>query len=98
MLPGPTLRSQLPDAPGLTARRVAGTSGAGYLMIEMIRTLAADIAVLEPAAAAAVAQGVEHIVVAELSSIAERPVPGPSLPPGGQRSRRPPWPGWTTRT
>ena len=57
MLPGPTLRFQLRDARGLTARRVAGTSGAGHLMIEMIRTLAADIAVLERAAAAAVAQG-----------------------------------------
>jgi AraC-like DNA-binding protein len=79
MLPGPTLRSQLRDARGSTARRVAGASGAGHLMIEMIRTLAADIAVLEPAAAAAVAQGVEHIVVAGLSSLADRPAPEPSL-------------------
>ena len=79
MLPGPTLRSQLGEAPRLTARRVAGASGAGHLMIEMIRTLAADIAVLEPAAAAAVAQGVEHIVVAGLSSLADRPIPEPSL-------------------
>ena len=38
-------------------------------MIEMIRTLAADVDVLEPAAATAVAQGVEHILVAGLSSL-----------------------------
>lgn len=80
MLPGPTLRSQLRRAPELTARSVRGARGAGHLMIEMIRTLAADIAVLEPAAAAAVAQSVEHIVVAGLSSLAPHaPVPEPSL-------------------
>ncbi|MFC4949397.1 helix-turn-helix domain-containing protein [Pseudonocardia sp. GCM10023141] len=80
MLPGPTLRSQLRGAPALTARSVRGARGAGHLMIEMIRTLAADIAVLEPAAAAAVAQSVEHIVVAGLSSLAaDEPVPEPSL-------------------
>jgi AraC-like DNA-binding protein len=70
MLPGPALRSQLRAASELTARSVHGSRGAGHLMIEMIRTLAADVAVLEPAAAAAVAQGVEHIVVAGLSSLA----------------------------
>lgn len=78
MLPGPTLRSQLRDARELTARGVRGSRGAGHLMIEMIRTLAADIAVLEPAAAAAVAQSVEHIVVAGLSSLGGAP-PEPSL-------------------
>lgn len=82
MLPGPTLRSQLRDAPDLTARGVRGSRGAGHLMIEMIRTLASDIAVLEPAAAAAVAQSVEHIVVAGLSSL-NGPVPEPTA-----RSRR----------
>lgn len=80
MLPGPTLRSQLRAAPELTARVVHGSRGAGHLMIEMIRTLAADIGVLEPAAAAAVAQSVEHIVVAGLSSLApDVPVPAPGL-------------------
>ena len=80
MLPGPTLRSQLRAAPELTARGVHGSRGAGHLMIEMIRTLAADIGVLEPAAAAAVAQSVEHIVVAGLSSLApDAPVPEPEL-------------------
>lgn len=78
MLPGPVLRAQLRAAPDLTARRVRGSRGAGHLMIEMIRTLAADIAVLEPAAARAVAQGVEHIVVAGLSALAgEAPEPPP---------------------
>jgi AraC-like DNA-binding protein len=72
MLPGPTLRSQLRDAGDVTARGVRGSRGAGHLMIEMIRTLAADIRVLEPAAAAAVARSVEHIVVAGLSSLAGR--------------------------
>jgi AraC-like DNA-binding protein len=80
MLPGPMLRSQLRGAPELTARRVRGSRGAGHLMIEMIRTLAADIGVLEPAAAAAVAQSVEHIVVAGLSSLTpDTPVPEPEL-------------------
>jgi AraC-like DNA-binding protein len=78
MLPGPALRCQLRDAPGLTARGVRGARGAGHLMIEMIRTLAADIAVLEPAAAAAVAQSVEHIVVAGLSSLGPHGIPEPS--------------------
>lgn len=80
MLPGPTLRSQLRAAPDLTARGIRGSRGAGHLMIEMIRTLAADIAVLEPAAAAAVAQSVEHIVVAGISSLnPDAPVPEPEL-------------------
>jgi DNA-binding NarL/FixJ family response regulator len=80
MLPGPTLRSQLRAAPELTARGVRGSRGAGHLMIEMIRTLATDIGVLEPAAAAAVAQSVEHIVVAGLSSLGpDAPVPEPEL-------------------
>jgi AraC-like DNA-binding protein len=80
MLPGPTLRTQLRGAPELTARRVRGSRGAGHLMIQMIRTLATDIDVLEPAAAAAVAQSVEHIVVAGLSSLTpDAPVPEPEL-------------------
>ena len=72
MLPGPALRAELRGAPELTARAVHGSRGAGHLMIEMIRTLAADVDVLEPAAATAVAQGVEHILVAGLSSLRAR--------------------------
>lgn len=80
MLPGPTLRSQLRAPADVTARRVRGSRGAGHLMIEMIRTLAADVGVLEPAAAVAVARSVEHIVVAGLSSLVpDAPVPEPEL-------------------
>jgi AraC-like DNA-binding protein len=77
MLPGPALRARLRDPGELTATGIRGSRGAGHLMIEMIRTLAEDIDVLEPAAAAAVVQGVEHIVVAGLSSLVG-PVPQPS--------------------
>lgn len=84
MLPGPALRSQLRYTPELTARGVRGSRGAGHLMIEMIRTLATDIAVLEPAAAAAVAQGVEHIVVAGLSSLGG---PAPEASPAARREQ-----------
>jgi AraC-like DNA-binding protein len=77
MLPGPALRAQLRRADELTASGVRGSRGAGHLMIEMIRTLAADIDVLEPVAAAAVAQSVQHIVVAGLSSLVG-PEPEPS--------------------
>lgn len=76
-LPGPTLRSQLSDTEALTARHVSGTRGAGHLMIDMIRSLANGIDTLEPASAAAVAQSVEHILVAGLRSLpgaASRPV------------------------
>lgn len=69
MLPGPLLREQLHRTTELTARTIHGSRGAGHLMIEMIRTLAADIDVLEPTAATAVAQGVEHILLAGLSSL-----------------------------
>lgn len=69
MLPGPTLRSHLRDTHGLTARPVSGEHGAGHLLIEMIRTLASDIDRLEPASAAAVAQGVEHILIAGLRAL-----------------------------
>ena len=78
MLPGPLLRSRLRETPRLTARGVGGSRGAGHLMIEMIRTLAADVSVLEPAAADAVARGVEHIVVAGLSSLGADPAPEPT--------------------
>ena len=67
-------------------------------MIEMIRTLAADITVLEPAAAAAVAQSVEHIVVAGLSSLTRgTPAPEPELGRAANRSRPVPGPGFATR-
>ncbi|MDT7748107.1 MAG: hypothetical protein QOD96_1769 [Pseudonocardiales bacterium] len=69
MLPGPTLRSELRGTRGLTSRPVRGSRGAGHLTIEMIRTLASTLGELEPTSAAAVAQSVEHIVVAGLSTL-----------------------------
>jgi len=78
MLPGPTLRSQLRDPARRTACGVRGSQGAGHLLIEMIRTLASDIAVLEPTAAVAVARGVENLVVAGLSALGDDPRPEPS--------------------
>jgi AraC-like DNA-binding protein len=69
MLPGPELRSQLRETQQLTARPVSGRRGAGHLMIGMIESLASDIEALEPASAAAVAQSVEHILVAGLRSL-----------------------------
>lgn len=78
MLPGATLRSRLRDTAGLTARTVGGSRGAGHLMINMIETLAADIDVLQPGAAAAVAASVEHIVVAGLSGLSGDDVAPPT--------------------
>ena len=69
MLPGPTLRSALRDTDKLTASTVRGDRGAGHLMIGMIRTLAADIGMLAPESAAAVADSVTQILVAGLSAL-----------------------------
>jgi len=69
VLPGAALRSQLRDAQTLTARRVSGARGAGQIMISMIRTLGAEIDTLEPASASAVADGVNHILLAGLSTL-----------------------------
>lgn len=78
MLPGPALRSQVRDTQELTARPVSGTRGAGHLMIGMIQALANDIHSLEPASAAAVAQSVEHILVAGLLSLPGQAAPSVS--------------------
>jgi AraC-like DNA-binding protein len=68
-LPGPTLRTALRDTQRLTATRVCGDRGAGHLMIEMIRTLAADIGALAPQSAAAVADSVSQILIAGLATL-----------------------------
>ena len=78
MLPGPALRSQLRDTQALTARPVSGRRGAGHLMIGMIQSLASDIDTLEPVSAAAVAQSVEHILVAGLCSLRDQEPPSVS--------------------
>jgi AraC-like DNA-binding protein len=74
-LPGPTLRTALRDTHRLTATSVSGERGAGHLMINMIRTLAADIDTLAPASAVAVADSVTQILIAGLSALpaAHRP-------------------------
>ena len=74
-LPGPTLRTALRDTHRLTATSVSGERGAGHLMINMIRTLAADIDTLAPASAVAVADSVTQILIAGLSALpaADRP-------------------------
>lgn len=69
MLPGPLLRAQLGGAQRLTAQTVAGQKGAGHLMIGMIRSLWASLDELEPASAAAVAESVEHILLAGLRTL-----------------------------
>lgn len=68
-LPGAVLRSRLRDTEKLTARKVCGDRGAGHLMIGMIDTLAADIDTLEAGSVAAIAESVEHILVAGLCSL-----------------------------
>lgn len=68
-LPGPTLRTALPDTAALTASTVSGQRGAGHLMIGMIRTLAADIDTLATASAHAVAESVTQILIAGLSAL-----------------------------
>lgn len=69
MLPGAALRAELRGTEHLTASAVSGRRGAGHLMIEMIRTLAADIGTLEPASAAAVSHSVTQILVAGLRTL-----------------------------
>jgi AraC-like DNA-binding protein len=68
-LPGPTLRTALRDTQQLTATAVRGDRGAGHLMIQMIRTLAADIGSLAPESAAAVADSVSQILIAGLATL-----------------------------
>ena len=68
-LPGPTLRTELCQTQRLTAGTVSGQRGAGHLMINMIRTLAADIGTLAPESAAAVAESVTQILIAGLSAL-----------------------------
>lgn len=76
MLPGPLLRTALRDTERLTATTVRGDRGAGHLMIEMIRTLAASIGELAPESAAAVADSVIQILIAGLATLpAARPAP-----------------------
>ncbi len=68
-LPGAVLRRRLRDPEKLTAQKVRGGRGAGHLMISLIDSLAADIETLEAGSVVAVAESVENILVAGLSSL-----------------------------
>src|SRR5690606_3771487 len=69
MMPGPTLRTALRDTHRLTANAVTGRRGAGHLMLGMIRTRAADVALLAPASLAAFAGTVTTILLAAPSAL-----------------------------
>ena len=69
MLPGEQLRSMVRNTERLTASPVSGRRGAGHLMISMLETLRQDIDSLQPASAAAVANGVVDILVAGLHTL-----------------------------
>ena len=69
MLPGQQLRSLVRNTDSLTASPVSGRRGAGHLMINMLETLRQDIDALQPASAAAVANGVVDILVAGLHTL-----------------------------
>ena len=78
MLPGSQLRSLLRDTGRLTATAVDGRRGAGHLMIGMLQTLQRDIDALQPASAAAVANGIVDILVAGLQTLPAANRPGVS--------------------
>ena len=75
-LPGERLRSLVRDTDRLTATAVSGKAGAGHLMINMINTLWQDIDTLQPASAAAVADGVMNILMAGLQTLPASNCPG----------------------
>jgi AraC-like DNA-binding protein len=68
-LRGDQLRSLVRDTERLTATAVSGRTGAGHLLINMIRTLRDEVDSLMPASAAAVASGVVNVLVAGLQSL-----------------------------
>jgi AraC-like DNA-binding protein len=69
MLPGNAIRTALRDSENLTATVVDGRRGAGHLVLGMVNTLSAQIESLAPQSAAAVADGVTHILLAGLASM-----------------------------
>ncbi len=79
MLPRTALQAVVSNTESLTASTMSGQRGAGPLMINMIRTLAANVETLAPESAGAVADSVTQILVAGLSSLpaAQRAQTGP---------------------
>jgi AraC-like DNA-binding protein len=63
------LRNLVRDPEKLTAMTVCGRAGAGHLLINMIKTLWEDFDALQPASAAAVANGVLDILTAGLHTL-----------------------------
>jgi AraC-like DNA-binding protein len=72
-MPKATLLRHLPTAESLTALAVDGEAGAGPLVHSAIRSLAHDVGMLSPEAGLAVAHGIEHLLIAGLSTL----MPGP---------------------
>lgn len=68
-LPAERLRNAVKDTSQLTATTVSGKAGAGQLLITMINTLWDDVDSLQPASAAAVADGALNILVAGLKTL-----------------------------
>ena len=68
-LRGDQIRSLVHNTEALTATTVSGRTGAGHLLINMIKTLRDEVDSLLPASAAAVASGVVNLLVAGLQSL-----------------------------
>jgi AraC-like DNA-binding protein len=68
-LRGDQLRSMVRGTEKLTATTVSGSTGAGHLLINMVKTLRDEMDSLMPASAAAVAHGVVNVLVAGLQSL-----------------------------
>ncbi|WP_346894366.1 helix-turn-helix domain-containing protein [uncultured Roseibium sp.] len=77
-LPGSVLRSRMQNTETLTARTVDGRRGAGHLVNSMINSLVRDMESLEPASLTAVAESMENILVAGLSTLEGAHAPQPS--------------------
>ena len=80
-LSGDSLRNAVRDTGALTASKVSGESGAGHLLINMLKTLRDNISSLEPASALAVAEGVKSITGRRPADLAQRSsdLPSPNL-------------------
>lgn len=67
--PARALREKLKSPERITACTVSGQRGAGRLFSNMVRSVAADLAALEPGSMAAVAEGIESVLVGCLSAV-----------------------------
>lgn len=70
-VPRVSLDRQFAGAEQLSARGVDASRGAGILLSNSIKTFAHEIDTLSPEAAYAVSQGIEHLIVAGLESVAD---------------------------